>query len=474
MEIYEFGYLFLGLTTLVAAGMIINYSRKRSAESSDPEIKKAFRPLYLFAIGQIMFGIGVILTFLIINGNIALWPETSLLFNNQYLNSYTLFYVFTLLELFFLSISATLILGQRLLGILMLVIISVAYILFFNAIFIIDTIGISNLAENYINLGNILSILLLGANAILFTRIAYDTKRSTSLALGYAMIAQVLAVPRLFQILPIQFTVAISIIALMGPAMIAFAFLKPEQKISAELLGYGASFAIPVYIIISLVAIGAVTELHVVAIAIFGVMAIMFSSGTASYTYGRWSETKQLPTALLMIIFICFTMGLTIGIFGNVGIIEYIIGAYFDFVVSSFALVIFTGVALLASGYRTAASIPMILYIPVVLLMVQSYPEPVSVAFLNYWYLGAIVIVLFFLPIFLFLITWKRMKSAGTTGRSRPLGMAIGLLLYILIRFPFLLLEFPFLDPGYGFVFVAFVVFWLSITGRLERKKYSN
>ncbi|TFG30072.1 hypothetical protein EU527_14940 [Candidatus Thorarchaeota archaeon] len=471
MEIYEIGYLFLGLTTLVAAGTIINYSRLRSASSPDPEIKRAFRPLYLFALGLIMFGIGVLLTFFIINDNITLWQETSQVINNQYLNSYTIFYVFTVLELLFLSISATIILKQRLLGIIMLVMIFIAYLLLYNAVLIIEASGISNVAENYINFGNFVCIILLGINATLFTWIAYDTKRSTSLALGYAMIVQVLAVPRLFLILPIELIIAISVIALMGPVMIAFAFLRPEQKISAELFGYGASFAVPVYLITSLLTTGLITELHIVVTAIFGVIAIMFASGTASYTYGRWRETKQLPTALLMIIFTCFVAGQTMGIFGNLGIIDYTTGVYFDLVASSFALIIFTVIALLASGYRTAASIPVIIYIPSILLMVQSYPEPVSVAFLNYWYLGAIVIVLFFLPIILFSITWRRMKRAGAIGRSRPLGMAIGLLLYIFIRFPLLLLEFPFLDPGYGFVSAAFLVFWLSITGRLERNK---
>jgi len=470
MEVYEIAYLFLGLATLVAAGTIINYSRKRSAATPDPDIKAAFRPLYLFAIGLIVFGIGAVLTFFVLGDWLTVFPVESFVYQyNPYLNQYFLFYTFTLIELFFLSIAAGIILRQRLIMIFMILMIIVAYLLAFNSINMIEQMRTSNIAELYIDFGNILSVLILFANAVLFSWIAYDTKRSTSLALGYAMIVQVLAVPRLFVLIPVEIIIGISILALMGPAMIAFAFLRPDQKISGELVGYGASFALPVIIIISLVTTGAIADLQVVVIAIFGAIAVMFAAGTASYTYGRWRETKAIPTALLMIIFGSFAVGQAVGMFGNIGVFTTITGVYFDLVASSFALIIFTVVAFLAAGYRTSASIPVIIYIPTIILIVQRFPDPVSVAFLTYWYLGMTVMALFFLPVILFSITWRRMKKAGASGRSRPLGMALGLLIYILIRFPLLLLEFPYLDPGYGLVVAAFIIFWLSITGRLER-----
>ncbi|MFW9960535.1 MAG: hypothetical protein ACFFDV_05925 [Candidatus Thorarchaeota archaeon] len=470
MEVYEIAYLFLGLATLVAAGTIINYSRKRSAATSDPDIKAAFRPLYLFAIGLIIFGIGAVLTFFVLGEWLTVFPVNSFVYQyNPYLNQYYLFYTFTLIELFFLSIAAGIILKQRLIMVFMIVMIFVAFILAFDSILIVEDMRSSNVAELYINFGNILSILILFATAVLFSWIAYDTKRSTSLALGYAMIVQVLAVPRLYALLPVEVIIGISILALMGPAMIAFAFLRPDQKISGELIGYGASFALPVILIISLVTTGAIADLQVVIIAIFGAIAVMFAAGTASYTYGRWRETRATPTALLMIIFSSFAVGQAVGMFGNIGVFTTITGVYFDLVASSFALIIFTVVAFLAAGYRTSASIPVIIYIPTIILIIQRFPDPVSVAFLTYWYLGMTVMTLFFLPVILFSITWRRMKKAGAAGRSRPLGMALGLLIYILIRFPLLLLEFPNLDPGYGLVAAAFVVFWLSITGRLER-----
>jgi len=472
MEVYEIAYLFLGLATLIAAGTIINYSRKRSAASPDPDIKKAFRPLYIFAVGLIIFGIGSLITFYGLYTQIVLWEY------NVYLNFYYVFYIFTLIELFFLSISAAMIMQQRLIFIFMMVMLVVAGLLLFNAVRIIEATRVSNIAELYINFGNALSMLLLGANAVLFSWIAYDTRRSTSLALGYAMIVQVLAVPRLYVgptpgsspiPLPEEVLIAISVLALMGPAMIAFAFLRPDQKISAELIGYGASFAGPAIIFASLIAEELITDIYIVTLAVFGSIAIALAAGTASYTYGRWRDTRQLPTALLMVIFASLAAGQMIGMLGTFQILSNIWSIYFDFVTTSFGLAIFTSVAILAAGYRTAASIPLLLYLPTAILITQEYPAPISEGFLAYAYLAIPVMVFFVVPVFLFAGAWRRMKKSGAAGRMRPLGMSIGLLIFIVIRVTFLLLDLPYLDPGYALVSGAFIVLWLSITGRLDK-----
>jgi hypothetical protein len=470
VEAYEIAYLFLGLATLVAAGTIINYSRKRSAAASDPEIKKAFRPLYLFGIGLTVFAIGSILTYFVISGQLVLFSASSFVRQyNPYLNNYYLFYVFTLIELFFLSIAAGIILRQRLIMVFMLAMILGAFLLVFNAILTVEAERVSTIAEFYVNFGNILSLLILAANAVLFSIIAYDTRRSTSWALGYAMIVQILAVPRLYEIIPNEIIVAITFFALMGPAMIAFAFMRPEQKISVELLGYGASFAGPAIVFASLLAAGLVSNIYVVTLAVFGSIAIMLASGTTSYTYGRWRETRQLPTVLLMIIFAAFAAGEMIGLLGTFGVLDTIWSIYFDFLSTSFGLAVFTTVAILAAGYRTAASIPLIAYFPTAILIGQEYPMAISDAFLNYAVIAVPVVLLYVIPVFTFAGAWRRMKRSGASGRMRPLGMSLGLLIFLAIRVTFLLLDIQSLDPGYALVAGAFAVFWLSITGRLDR-----
>ncbi|MFX1417272.1 MAG: hypothetical protein ACFFC0_10700, partial [Promethearchaeota archaeon] len=62
MEIYEIAQLYLGIATLVAAGTVVRYSRRRSAEV-DAETRRAFRPLYLFAFALVVYGFGTLVSF---------------------------------------------------------------------------------------------------------------------------------------------------------------------------------------------------------------------------------------------------------------------------------------------------------------------------------------------------------------------------------------------------------------------------
>ena len=470
MEVYEIVYLFLGLATLVAAGTIINYSRKRSAATTDPEIKKAFRPLYLFAIGLFLFGIGAILTYWELLVQVP-WIQIPEVTGTYY---YLLYYI-TLGELFFFAISASIIMQQRLIGIFMIVMILVAYLLMFNAILILEELRSSNIADFYINFGYVLTMIIFAAVAVLFSWIAWDTRRSTSLALGFAMIVQVLAVPGLYSILAIEWIIAISAFSLMGPAMIAFAFLRPDQKISGELLGYGASFAGPVLIIASLVATLTV-DLSVIIIVSLGTVGVMLATGTTAYLYGRWRETKQMPTGLMLLGFVGFALGQIIGLLGSIGIFTGGLPGYIEIIAIGFSLSVFAVVAIFAAGYRSAGLIPLMVYIPAAIFIGQGYTQGLGVAdaVLQYVWILIPLIIIFFLPVILFLRTWKSMQRAGASGRSRPLGLAIGLLLYILIRIPLMLFEqevgaiFGF-DASYAFVSISFIVLWLSITGRMER-----
>ena len=480
MEIYEIVYLFLGLATLVAAGTIINYSRKRSAATSDPEIKKAFRPLYLFAVGLIIFAIGALLTYWELFVQVP-WIQISV-FGELADTYYFLLYYLTLVELFFFAISAAMIIQQRLIGIFMVIMLLVAYLLMFNAVLILEEQRVSSLAQTYIQFGYLLTMIIFAAVAVLFAWIAWDTRRSTSLSIGYAMGVQVLAIPipALLSLIPtnpglytipvLNYSSAISMIAIMGPAMIAFAFLRPDQKISGELLGYGAAFAVPVFIVASLFTSGYLSNLPVVLIAIAGAVAIMLTAGSASYSFGRWRDTKQTPTALLMISFASFSVGQTVGILGSIDILDKDFAIYFDLVASSFALILFAVFAILAAGYRTSAGAPLFLYIPAILFMTSSYPAPISTALLTWMYLVVPVMVMFFIPVIIFYRVWRRMKAADTPNRMRPLGLSLGLLAYIMIRFPLMLIDFEPLDPSYGLIAIGFFVLWLAITGRLERK----
>jgi len=471
MEVYEIAYLFIGLATLVAAGTIINYSRKRSAATPDPEIKKAFRPLYLFAVGLIIFAIGALLTYYELLVQVP-WIQIET-FGELADTYYYLLYYVTLGELFFFAVAAAMIMQQRIIGIFMIVMILVAWLLMFNAVLTLEVQRVSTIADFYVNFGYVLTIIIFAAVAVLFSWIAWDTRRSTSLALGVAMIVQVLAVPGLYSILAVEWIIAISTISLMGPAMIAFAFLRPDQKISGELLGYGASFAAPILIIASLVSTQ-VVDLSVIAIVSLGALGVMFATGTTAYLYGRYRETKQLPTGLMLLAFVGFALGQIVGMISEIGVIAIDSGPYIEVLGIGFALTIFAVVAVFAAGYRSAGLIPVVVYIPAAIFLWQGYTQGLGVdeAFLANLWIVLPLFVIFAIPIVLFLNTYRKMKRAGAAGRTRPLGLAIALLLYILIRIPIMVMPeiaalFGF-DISYALVVSSFAIFWLSITGRLE------
>ena len=466
MEAYEIAYLFLGLATLVAGGTIINYSRKRSAATPDPDTRKAFRPLYIFAIGLLIYGIGALLTFYELYTGIPLIQISEV--NN---NFYYLLYYITVFELFLFAVSAALIIEQRIIGVFMISMVVVAYLLMFNAVLIREASRVSSQAQFYIDFGYVMIMFILGAVAVLFSWIAFETRRSTSLSLAYALALQMITIPalRVPAIIPAGGITTIAVLSLMGPAMIAFAFLRPDQKISGELVGYGAAFAIPVVVFTAVLTSIYASDYIIVVIGLMGAISITFAGGSASYLYGRWRDTRQAPTGLLMLSFGSFALGQMIGILGAVEVFDPTWAVYFDLIASSLALVLYAVVSILAAGYRASSSLPLIIYIPAIIFIVGSYPEPLEVAVQRWIFLVLPVMFFFFVPVLIFAGVWRRMRRAGQKGGLRPLGMSIGLLIYIIIRFPLLLLDIMALDPGYGLILIPEALLWLAVTGRLDR-----
>ena len=81
---------------------------------------------------------------------------------------------------------------------------------------------------------------------------------------------------RVPSIIPTGGITALAVLSLMGPAMIAFAFLRPDQKISGELVGYGAAFAIPVVVFTAVLTSIYATDYVIVALGLMGAIAITF------------------------------------------------------------------------------------------------------------------------------------------------------------------------------------------------------
>jgi hypothetical protein len=471
MEAYEVAQLIFGLGTLVATGAIVEYSRTRAAAAPDPEVRKAFRPLYVFAVGLLIYAVASLLTFY------ELFVQVPI-FYDYYIFQYMAYY----LEVIVLSVAASMILRQYYPVIIFTVLSAAgAYLLFLVIQIVADplvgSIAASPDATVFFNAGSVMRSIMLSVVAGLFAYIAYDTRRSTSTALAYGMFTQLMALPGLYRglaLLPQPATIIVLFVSLMGPAMIIYAFLKPEQELGVELLGYGASFAGPALVVVAALVLlteGAGITLLEVAVAPFGSLSILLGAGTASYLYGRWRETRQTPTFLLMFVMISLSAAHLVGMIGQFGLVDYRAATYAELLTVGFGLSLFAVIAILAAGYRSIGLLPFLFYLPVIALVILSYNQglPVDEAFLSLAYLLIPLIGVFFLPVVLFAGVWWRMKASKTRGAMRPLGLSLGLLIYLVIRIPYVILDIPGLDPSYGLVAISFILFWLAITGRLER-----
>ncbi|MHA2222410.1 MAG: hypothetical protein ACXAAO_10190 [Candidatus Thorarchaeota archaeon] len=452
MGIYETTQLYLGIATIVAALAIIYYSRSKSA-TMDSDSRRAFRPLYVVAIGFVVLGLGAFATF---------FEEIlgqAILFETSYA-----FYAAMAVEVVIFGIAAAMIMDSRRFYSIPIVSGIASIILFYIADAYPQT-------SDFLLLVGVLfpTVILVGIGG-LFTWIVKETKRSTSAALAFALFTQIAALPVLYYELFLGPEALFALFfVLMGPAMTMFAFLRPDQKISFELAGYGAAFAAPGLILSSIQTSGLAIDITFLSIALAGACAIVLSIGTASYLYGRWSETRQLPTILFMTAFLLFAIGQMTGMLSNVSMFPDPDGIYIEFLLTGYALTFLSVGAIYASGWKSAGLIPMLAFMPISVLIAQAYPADIGVVFMNLIVIIVPTIGLMLLPSIVFLGVWRRMRSNKIAGSLRPLGVAIAIILFFVIRLPPMVLGLAGLDYGYGVVIVSFLLFWSALTGRLDR-----
>ncbi|MFX1485104.1 MAG: hypothetical protein ACFFCP_18140, partial [Promethearchaeota archaeon] len=262
-------------------------------------------------------------------------------------------------------------------------------------------------------------------------------------------------------------------ITLMGPAMVTFTFLRPDQKITFELFGYGIAFAAPILILASIQLGGYFTDLSLLSIASMGALAVMLSIGTASYLYGRYAETRQIPTFLYMLAFLMFGMGQMTGMLENLAMFPSPDGIYIEFILTGYALTMLSVGAIYAAGWKSVGLVPLLAFVPISILIAQAYPTSIGEIFLNLIYIIVPTIGIMLLPSIVFFGAWRRMRKNKISGSLRPLGISIAIILFFVIRLPPMVLGIGGLDYGYGWVIASFLVFWTAITGRLDRASSS-
>ncbi len=455
MALYDTAQLYLGLATLVAALTIILYSRGKSAEL-DAESRRAFRPLYVVSVGLIVYAIGAFGTFIEEVFDIILLFDV-----------YLFFYVGLAFEVIMLSIAAAMILNSRKLYSVPVATLVATAFLFYLALLFPDEMNI------ILVIGVIAPAIILVFVGSIFIWIARETKRSTSTALAFTLLIQIIGLPALyFDLIQGNLEIAFLFFLLMGPAMVAFTFLRPDQRITFELIGYGSSFAGPALILASLQEASIEFSIEVIMIAVLSALAAAVSAGTASYLYGRFTESRQIPTVIMAISLFLLADAQIIGTLGAFGVSDHTLGSFIEFVLSGFALALLAVAAIYASGKKSASLIPLLAYTPIAFIVMLRYPGSIGNTFLELWYLIIPVIAILLLPAIVFLGVWNRMRKENASGRYRPLGLALGIILYFVTRVPPLVIGLPGLDYGYGAVFISYFMMWLAFTGRLD--KYLN
>ncbi len=444
--------LYLGLATLVAALTVIWYSRNKSAEL-DAESRRAFRPLYVVAVGLIVYAIGAFGTYIEEITNI-----------NLLFDAYLFFYVGLAFEVIMLSIAAAMILNSRRLYAVPISTFGITAVLFYLAILFPDQMDIILIIGVVFPAGILIFV------SSIFIYIARETRRSTSVALAFTLLIQILGLPALyFDLVSGNLEIAFLFFLLMGPAMVAFTFLRPDQRITFELIGYGSSFSGPAMILASLQEAGIAYSFEVLVISVLSALAAAFSAGTAAYLYGRYTESKQIPTLVMAAALFLLADAQIIGTLGTFGISDHTMGSYIELIASGLALSFLGVSAIYATGKKTVSLVPVLVYMPIAILLMQAYPGSIGQAFLSLWYLIIPLIGILLLPAFVFLGVWNRMRKNNAPRRYRPFGLALGIFLYFLSRIPPIVLGLPGLDWGYGAVFFSYFSMWLALTGRMDR-----
>lgn len=455
MGLYETTTLYLGLATLVAALTVIWYSRSKSAEL-DAESRRAFKPLYIVALGFIAYAIG----------NIGIYIE-NVLGIIILAEAYIIAYVLLAVEIVALGIAAAMILNSRRLYLLPIASIMITLLLFY-LILLLPSDTIYSLI-----LGIVVPGVILGFVGTIFISITRETKRSTSLALAYILLIQIIGLPSIHvRFLSGSLQIAALFFLLMAPGMVAFTFLRPDQKVSLELIGYGTSFAGALLILAYIQNANIVLSLDIAVIFALSGLAVVVTGGSASYLYGRYLETKQIPTLMLSLAFLLFAYAQIIGTLGaSTG---DVLSKYIEFISSGSGLALLSTSAIYATGRKSISLLPLLAITIVAVIIMQSYPGSITAAFNEIWWLVIPVIAILLLPAIIFLAVWRRMRMNDTLGRMRPLGLAIGILLYFLARVPPLVTGQSGLDWGYGLVSFSYLTMWFALTGRLDKYLVKN
>ena len=239
-----------------------------------------------------------------------------------------------------------------------------------------------------------------------------------------------------------------------------------------ELFGYSVSVNIVSFWFSYALTFGVGNLDQFVGIAMIAIVSLLgFTSGT--YTLSRYRISRNTATGLIGAYF--FTAGIShiIISLSGIGVLVGATNAYLIAVIGIFGMMFFNLSAFIALDWKRTSLLPVLLIVPVLVYMFISFPADLTTLYAFNDVYGTTNIIQILVPVGLYVMLWRKMRAADAPGRSRPLFLAIGLILLIVAG---VVAQFIFGDsqniiaiaPA-SILVAAFSIFLAGITGYADK-----
>ena len=444
LVIQEASEIMIAVALVVAAMIIVRYTRRRTAELP-PEEKKMGQPLYVSALGILMMAAASTMNFEMNSGAI--------------ISSFDwIYYLIAMCAAASFAIAALLILDWRKWLVAPIILLAIGFIYIFTARALLPDLS-TGMVLGPMTL--VLYIVPLGLFGFLFK----TTGRPTTLSLLILLIGYI-SYP--LTTLPLYFLPPIIVaFRLFAASTVIVAFYMPDLGISGEFFGYALSYATVGFWFSHILSLN-ITD--TVLISIFSAIALSatLGIGTAAFTYARWKHKPSWATMTLCLYLLIGSYTWLIVALRNVGF-EGLEGAWPEYIILFFGIslspMLLNLSAFLALDWNRILLLPvLIMMIPVVLLF-SSFPTPMDSVPMSGMVFAISGMLQIIIPMGLYGLIWWRMRKAGAPGRSRALFLALGLVATIFANAGG---QATTLIPSL-FLLASYFIFWVGITGRADR-----
>ncbi len=208
--------------------------------------------------------------------------------------------------------------------------------------------------------------------------------------------------------------------------------------------------------------------LNIVSISELSIVAVL-GLAIVAFTYGRWRKKPNPATVYLGGFFLLASLAILIFSLQELGLFISMNVIYVTWIMFVGAAMLMNVGAIVALDWRGAILLPVIIALPVVVYLLMVFPaNPITTPFFSLWLILSTVLQML-LPMGMYFYLWYQMHLADIQNRSRPLflGMGIAVQLVALANsWP----VGNFVNPVVSSLFlVAFVIWLLGVTGRADQ-----